>query len=420
MVGLWKEQRRLVPIKITDDIPTIEKTIINVFKLQEINNFNEYQIQYYDNDYQRFIDLYSETLHLFHQILHKLSSADAPLKSSKQWALKIVPRTIETIRPRLGKSTSDDTYNYQQENDRTELCMNESNLSLTNNIDPSSFSGIDNSENLPRSQTIQYSNDNQQNIIQSDDQLSQSNTTNDELTITYNHPYSFGFDFNLAMDQRLQFESDMFRNRSSKSTVGGVLLRASAKLNATTDDDIHYPTVHFRIPNDQLYYAWFIYIYVLTEADVNDIHYLHASKGIFDNYTKAQDKFGIIPHTELVNPYVVQLSQDELRDGKYELRIKVCNIKNLPHLKHECLREFPRLNTLLIYEDKSLLSTKTTSDSNFSSEKYHLGCILVQNKTARDKCISSLTITKSNRKRTDSGRLIKQDDANPTKKQKQD
>ena len=52
---------------------------------------------------------------------------------------------------------------------------------------------------------------------------------------------------------------------------------------------------------------------------MSGIHYLHASKGVFDNCTKDQDKFGIIENTKLVNPYVVQLSQDELRAGRYSL-----------------------------------------------------------------------------------------------------
>jgi hypothetical protein len=63
---------------------------------------------------------------------------------------------------------------------------------------------------------------------------------------------------------------------------------------------------------------WLFYIYILTEADKNDIYYIHASKGIFDNSAKNEDKFGIIPNTELVNPYVVKLSLDDIRDGRYE------------------------------------------------------------------------------------------------------
>ncbi|CAF3395796.1 unnamed protein product [Rotaria sp. Silwood1] len=411
MLACWKDQRRPVLIKIDDDISTIEKTIINVFELQQVNNFYEYQIQYYDHDYERFVDLYSETLHLFQQNLYKLLALEAPQKSSKQWTLKVVSKTIETIRHRLGESITDDTYSYQQENDRTELTVNENNVSIKHHIEPSSLSGIHNPETLPRSQTSQYNNN---------DQLLRSYTSNGELPIIHNHPYGFGFDSYLAKYQRLQFESDMFRKSSARPIIGGVLLRASSKPDVTTTNDTLYPTVHFRIPNDQLHHSWFIYIYILTEADANSIHYLHASKGIFDNITKPEDKFGIILTTELVNPYVVQLSQSELRDGKFELRIKVCNVRNLSILKHEYLRKFPQLHTLLIHDDEKLLSKQTTFNLNFSNEKYHLGCILVQNNVAQDLCISNSTNTDNHRKRNDTDQSRQQDDELLAKKQKQE
>ncbi len=45
------------------------------------------------------------------------------------------------------------------------------------------------------------------------------------------------------------------------------------------------------------------------------MHYLHASKGIHD--TEREDRSGIIPNSKSFNRYVVSLSQDEIRDGKY-------------------------------------------------------------------------------------------------------
>jgi hypothetical protein len=63
---------------------------------------------------------------------------------------------------------------------------------------------------------------------------------------------------------------------------------------------------------------WFLHTYILTEADADGKYYIHASKGIFNNCTKTKDKLGSIPDTQLVNPYVIKLSQDEIRDGRYE------------------------------------------------------------------------------------------------------
>lgn len=75
----------------------------------------------------------------------------------------------------------------------------------------------------------------------------------------------------------------------------------------------------------------------------------------------------------------------------FRLRLKVCNIANLPTLKRSPLKEFPRLHSPIMSEVEKLLTTKTMADLNFSNEKYHIGCILVKNKIAHDICISNLT-----------------------------
>jgi hypothetical protein len=46
----------------------------------------------------------------------------------------------------------------------------------------------------------------------------------------------------------------------------------------------------------------------------------------------------------------------------------------------------------MIYEDDKLISEFTTANLNFSSEKYHLGCILVCDYSVKDRCISKLAI----------------------------
>lgn len=76
----------------------------------------------------------------------------------------------------------------------------------------------------------------------------------------------------------------------------------------------------------------------------------------------------------------------------FRIRLRVCNIRNLPIHKHEKLRKFPELNRFMIYEDDDLISTFTSANLNFSSEKYHLGCVLVCNHMVQDRCISQLTI----------------------------
>ncbi|CAF4248458.1 unnamed protein product [Rotaria socialis] len=440
MLALWGEQRRPISIKINDELSIIESAIIIAFELQQINHLRNYQLQYYDNNRQRFIDLYSGTVHAFQQVLRKLSSPEPPPQSSKEWFLKIILKTITTKHHNSRESITDDTYSYQQENDTTVFSEGEEAYLMASHTSifterpvlagredfiERSYSTIKlnldfhNPLDVTKTEIVQHKtvDDNQQDVTQSDALLLPSMTIPAAIIATEKNPYVLGFDCNLSPQQRLQFESDMIRPGTSKKTsMGGVLLRAASKSTASSTDEISYPTVHFEIPGTELHLNWIMFIYILTEADMSGTHYLHASKGIYDNCTKDQDKFGIIENTKLVNPHVVQLSQDELRAGRYSLRLKVCNIKNLPTRKRARLREFPGLNKFLIVNDDNLLSTKTTSDLNFSSEKYHVGCILVHGNTVRDRCISSLTIAPNTRKRTDTDQSNQQMDEYPDKK----
>jgi hypothetical protein len=141
----WKEQRRPINIKINDDLPTIEKAIINTYQLKKVNNLEGQQIQYYDRISKHFIDLYSETFDCFKQTLQLLSS-EPPSRSTKSWTLNVVSKAIDIIRKlndrklfnqfyffvilgnRLPGSITDDTYSYQQENESTEFLQNQGTL----------------------------------------------------------------------------------------------------------------------------------------------------------------------------------------------------------------------------------------------------------------------------------------------------
>ena len=76
----------------------------------------------------------------------------------------------------------------------------------------------------------------------------------------------------------------------------------------------------------------------------------------------------------------------------FRFRLKVCNVRNLCTQKRKQLQEFPRLNGPIVHDHPSLLSSKTSCDLKLASERYHLGCILVCDKTADDRCISTLTV----------------------------
>jgi hypothetical protein len=93
----WKEQLRLIQIKMTDDLNSIEKSVIDTYQLKQVNCLYRHQIQYYVANYESFIDLYSDTFTSFKQLLQTLSSPNSPPKSSKEWILRIVAKATETI-----------------------------------------------------------------------------------------------------------------------------------------------------------------------------------------------------------------------------------------------------------------------------------------------------------------------------------
>ncbi len=98
MLVCWKEQRRLINVKINDDLNTIEKSIIEIYQLQQFNHFQAYQIQYYDEIYKTFMDLSSHTIEYFQKLVQKLLLPNSPTKDNQIWQLRIIPKTIEIIR----------------------------------------------------------------------------------------------------------------------------------------------------------------------------------------------------------------------------------------------------------------------------------------------------------------------------------
>ena len=91
----WKEQRRPIKIKINDDLPTIEKAIINTYQLKKVNSLEGQQIQYYHESSENFIDLYSETFDCFKETLQLLLT-EPPIPKAKTWTLNIVSKAIDT------------------------------------------------------------------------------------------------------------------------------------------------------------------------------------------------------------------------------------------------------------------------------------------------------------------------------------
>ena len=98
MIVCWRGQRREMKVNLNDGINDIEKAIGDKYELQGMDELNGHQIQFYHSDYQKFIDLFSQSLNEFQQLLRKLATPQAPPKSTKEWVLKIVERTVQSRR----------------------------------------------------------------------------------------------------------------------------------------------------------------------------------------------------------------------------------------------------------------------------------------------------------------------------------
>lgn len=98
MIVFWKRQRRPVVIKQNYDVSAIEQTIRNAFQLQNVQIYDEYQIQYYDVDSQCFMDLFVDTLPVFQENIERRLSNEARSTQTKERRLRIVPKAVRPTR----------------------------------------------------------------------------------------------------------------------------------------------------------------------------------------------------------------------------------------------------------------------------------------------------------------------------------
>ncbi|CAF1583885.1 unnamed protein product [Adineta ricciae] len=350
MIVQWNQQARLIKIKPSDNIQTIEQAIIEVYQTNEMIIRSQYQIQFYHHELRSYLDLYPEVLPVFQNMLSELSSPQVALTVDKRRFLRIIARTVPIKNQSIHESTVEDTYTYQQDNDATQLIPNDNSLSSNND------QAIAVSPRNPIVRTLARG-------------MSWHGNEN-----TVEQTYNFCFEQRLAETQRPQFEREMLRKSADTKTtsVAGTLLRDKS------DDK---PTLNFQIPPNELGFDWRIRVYILTQPDEDGTHYLHASKSIFHHHPNSSENGA----TELENPYTVRLEQDDLRNGKYVLRLKVCNIPGLKKHREDRLQIFPALN------NETSLSEKTTDELKFQSEIYHVACVLVRENRACELCISSAT-----------------------------
>ncbi|CAF0981817.1 unnamed protein product [Adineta ricciae] len=382
MLVCWEKQRRSMDVDVNDNLNGIKEKIIQTYGIKGKKDFLEYQIQYFDENFQSFVDLYDGTIDRFRTLLRNLRKLDDSTKKEQIWCLNIVSDETKIISRKSSDPLTVDTNNHPPKNNIDKYTQ-QATFETDNSIDDStpSDSMEDTDDTRLTSSPLHREHDHQQ---QTWNELSSST-----------HPLQLRFGIDIADRQRRQYESDICkRNSNNKSSLGGVFLQGR-----NLDNSSSHPTVHFQIPQDKHKLRWYLHFYVLTERDQHGQQYIHASKGIYDNETESQDRFGPILNSNAVNPYVVELNENQIQQEQYEIRLRVCNIHNLSDHKRSKLRKFPELHTRNIYMDSRLLSSCTSNSLKLSCANFHLGCLLISGNRIEDRCISQLTTENKQRKR---------------------
>ena len=95
---LWSQQARFISLSADVDLITVENAIRDVYQIEGLDVFREYQIQFYDRVYHTFVDLHAGSLATFQQLLHELRSPQARPNSDQTWQLRVILRATPTAR----------------------------------------------------------------------------------------------------------------------------------------------------------------------------------------------------------------------------------------------------------------------------------------------------------------------------------
>ncbi len=98
MLACWENQKRKIVITQVDNLDTIQHTICNVLELPQLDSCHQYQIQFYDTEFQKYIDLFPGSWDQFNQLLYTLSAPSPLPKINREWQLQVVTKTIDFAR----------------------------------------------------------------------------------------------------------------------------------------------------------------------------------------------------------------------------------------------------------------------------------------------------------------------------------
>ena len=83
--------RRPIQIQDDDSLSDIERSCYDLFSVSSRDDTNGFQVQFYDRNFKVYVDLCDGTWNDFQQLRRLLSSQCAPMRTAKEWQLKLVP-----------------------------------------------------------------------------------------------------------------------------------------------------------------------------------------------------------------------------------------------------------------------------------------------------------------------------------------
>ena len=97
MMVCFRDQRRFIQVKLTDSNSAIQQACFHVYDLNRSSGSRSFQIQFYQSEYQQFVDLETNELK-FVQLLALLASSEAPPRPDIHWCLRIIETTMSNTR----------------------------------------------------------------------------------------------------------------------------------------------------------------------------------------------------------------------------------------------------------------------------------------------------------------------------------
>ncbi|CAF1131910.1 unnamed protein product [Adineta steineri] len=183
------------------------------------------------------------------------------------------------------------------------------------------------------------------------------------------------------------------KGQTKQVVDGGVYLQGSIKTS--------YPKIRLDIPKGDESREWSIYLYILTECLDHATYYIHPNKAIFNSSFNNLNQDDAVENDNcLCNPHVVKLTEHDIINKTFEIKVKVITKKNQFPKKNLRLTKFHTEEPFQNVHRQSPCITETFDDfrGNFTDFRgnltnFHLACVLTRDNETYGLCISDLVTT---------------------------